>query len=469
MNEFQLCRILMRQLKEASGAGQETKVHTEGSKTHKKLVELLSKLSGGILVPVTMNKGRLQTDLSPESPVGKGKVPSWDTFDEAMMGKEASPGQEKISGLGELAKRAGMSLERWNGVEPEPRDGVGSGKYECFVVTVPPGSSFDPGVYVVPFVPSLTKGGKTILASDKMKGYAAEWAVWFALGGVKTPAGSDEGFAKFMASSLNDESLFSSDKRLSDAWANSRIADRESFMGSLREMTENLMGSMGALDGARIDMSNPPGGGSGAVDMKARLRDGKNIDISVKWGPTERLGGSRLSSVGSSSGIFMKVSREPAPGITWRRDKNPIKGRTPKSPPLAAVLDQLEQDENWEKSLLAEAREWIGIVAGTAYVIVQFDRKNNPKVTLPYGDDSVTLELRRGKNFGNAYYVDVLSGAVRESDVLHVELRFTDNKYVQWHKGKNFNNFMKSVIEPGRSLVNPTLETRLLLQHLLSS
>lgn len=465
MNEIQLCRLLMRQLKEASGAVQETKVHAEGSKAHRKLVELLSKFSGGILVPVTLSKGRLQTDLSPGSLVGKEKVSSWDTFDEALNGKEASPGQERTLGLSELAKQAGMSLERWNGVEPEPRDGVGSGKYECFVVTVPPGSSADPGVYVVPFVPILAKGGKTTLASDKMRGYAAEWAVWFALGGMKTPAGSDEGFAKFMASSLNDESLFSSDKRLSDAWANSRIADRESFMGSLREMTENLLGSMGALDGARVDMSNPPTGGSGAVDMKARLRNGKNIDISVKWGPTERLGGSRLSSIGSSSGIFMKVSREPAPGITWRRDKNPIKGRTPIEPSIDDALDRLEREADWEKSLLAEAREWLGIVEGAAtYVIVQFDRKNSPKVTLPDGDDSVIVELRRGKNFGNAYYIDVLSDAGRALDVLRVELRFTDNKYVQWHKGKNFT---KTVIEPTQHPGNPTLETRLLLQHLL--
>ena len=204
--------------------------------------------------------------------------------------------------------------------------------------------------------------------------------------------------------------------------------------------------------------------------MIAILSNGEKVDISVKWGDTKRLGGSRLkinNGLKSSSEIFKSVSREPDTGITWRRDKNPIKGRAPIEPSLVTVHEKMAQNPDWENSLLFEAREWLGIIDGAAsYAIVQFNRKNIPNVTLPDGNDSSKVILREGKNFGIAYFVDLQNSNGLFEDVLRVELRFTDNKYVQWHKGKNFSKAI--VINESKQLrKNLALETQTLLRHLM--
>lgn len=96
MKEIELCRILLKQLNESSinSNSQFFKVYAEGTKQHREVVLKLSELSGGIVVPVTANRGRLQTDLSPGSPVQIGKVSAWDTFEETFFGlKDAAKTQ----------------------------------------------------------------------------------------------------------------------------------------------------------------------------------------------------------------------------------------------------------------------------------------------------------------------------------------------------------------------------------------
>lgn len=459
MKEIELCRILLKQLNESSinPNSQGFKVYAEGTKQHREVVLKLSELSGGIVVPVTANRGRLQTDLSPGSPVQIGKVSAWDTF------------EETFSGLKDAAKNPGIEIQKWDGINPAPKSGVGSGKYESLLITITQHPDLTSGMYVVPYISILGKGGKSTLTSDKMMGYAAEWAIWFSLGGEQTPTGRNEGFDEFVLSSLEDEKLFVKDTRISDAWANSRINDREYFINAIRVMTSNLTSNLGALEGANVT-GNPPTGGIGAVDMIAILSNGEKVDISVKWGDTKRLGGSRLkinNGLKSSSEIFKSVSREPDTGITWRRDKNPIKGRAPIEPSLVTVHEKMAQNPDWENSLLFEAREWLGIIDGAAsYAIVQFNRKNIPNVTLPDGNDSSKVILREGKNFGIAYFVDLQNSNGLFEDVLRVELRFTDNKYVQWHKGKNFSKAI--VINESKQLrKNLALETQTLLRHLM--
>jgi len=242
--------------------------------------------------------------------------------------------------------------------------------------------------------------------------------------------------------------------RLSGTFENAGKEEVDSFKSKIESMKDALKNNLGPLAGYSTAGTDPPKAGSDRVDITAKKGE-EEINISVKYGRTERLGSAtQVTTSGSSANIFQSVSKYAGQAEknnkTWRKiGKDDTQGEGEPEwikPELETVQKALEKDKDWENALESEAREWLGLpsaVTGTSksYIIVQFPNVNSVKVTKPTGE-GWEIQVKRGvksgkeEGFSSTYIISVKKGKNTViDDVLKVELRFTGRKYTQWSKG----------------------------------
>ena len=311
------------------------------------------------------------------------------------------------------------------------------------------------------------------LSQYKIIGFGAEWAVWLGLNDksptavdlfnamrnavINARAGSDPPDV-FTVEEFGEIKI---DKRLINNLVSAGLKAVAGFVNDVESMKNALKDNPGDLAGYSTEGMPPPDSGSGRVDITAK-RGPEEISISVKYGGTERLGSATEVAVeGSSANIFRSVSKnaggEEGSGSTWRTNKKqPEGGKTLVKPELEVVRGALEAvpREAWFSALASEAREWLGLPPNTTaaaknYAIVQFPSTKSVKVTKPSGGDW-KIQVARGSesSFKGAYVISVEKKDEEGNDqvvndVLRVELRFTDRKYTQWHKGPGWAELFK--------------------------
>ena len=401
-------------------------VHGEGSPSHRALVKKLSELTRNQLSVSTAAAGRLQ-------PTAKAS-PGYQKFSGPDGDKVAGALQMLQNATKDQVDGATIKVTEWNKSDPSQSSSpkVGSGTFKCFRIevkdAVPP---LVDGIYVVPYKPLRNeKTGISVLETDQMLGYGAEWAVWFALNTGFANLNPDDPAAKLLINAR-----LKTDLRLSGTFEIAGEPEVDSFKSKIESMKDALKENE-ALAGYSTKDTPLPKAGRDRVDVTAKNLDGVEISISVKYGGTERLGSAtQVTTSGSSANIFQSVSN------LWR-----VRRRGKEDPPLPDIatvqeaLDKGSPTSLWYKALVSEAKEWLGLppaADGNAkkYVIVQFPSVNSVKVTKPTGGDWA-IQVKRGPVFGRAYIISVKKGDGKViDDVLQVELRFTDSKYTQWHKG----------------------------------
>lgn len=323
------------------------------------------------------------------------------------------------------------------------------------------------------------------LSQNKIIGFGAEWAVWLGLNDkspaaadlfnamrdavINPPTGATDPPDVFTVQGFEGFGEIKIDNRLISNLVSAGPEAVAGFADDVERMKKVLKENPGDLVGYSTEGMPPPDSGSGRVDITAK-RGPEEISISVKYGGTERLGSAtEVAVVGSSANIFRSVSKS-AGGkekYTWRTNKKqPAGGKTLIKPTLEDVQKALDKDPSytegppatpdspWYKALESEAREWLGLPTAPGggaknYAIVQFPSTKSVKVTKPSGGDwKIQVARGSGSSFKGAYVISVEKKDEEGkdqvvNDVLRVELRFTDRKYTQWHKGPGWAELFK--------------------------
>ena len=442
----------------------------------KDVASAIAAASGGNLIAIRLEeKPKLQITNAGFAKLENQKL---DTFSKKLrhLAPNAFIAEQNPSDQGSSDQGSSKKFELVGGDDIAPGDKNNRSGRDYAVQVVDPNSKI---THVIPIVSIYSP-----LSQYKIIGFGAEWAVWLGLNDKSPP--TDKLFDEMRKAVINARAgsdppdVFTVeefgeikiDKRLINNLVSAGPEAVAGFANDVESMKNALKDNPGDLAGYSTEGMPPPDSGSGRVDITAK-RGPEEISISVKYGGTERLGSATEVAVeGSSANIFRSVSKN-AGGTkesrsTWRTyKKQPEGGKTLVKPTLDVVRVALDKnvqsytegppatpDSPWYKALASEAREWLGLPVGPGgatknYAIVQFPNANSVKVTKPSGGDwKIRVARGSGSSFKGAYVISVEKKDEEGNDqvvndVLRVELRFTDRKYTQWHKGPGWAELFK--------------------------